>query len=96
MAELKIQTFDEIVEEKVGWLWKPFIAFGKITVVQGDPGNGKTVLAIAIAALVSRHRKMPTINAPPFIGNVIYQSGEDNPRDTIKPRQMACKAEEKG
>jgi archaellum biogenesis ATPase FlaH len=93
MAELIIHTFDEISEEKVGWLWKPYIAFGKITVIQGDPGNGKTALAIAIAALVTKRRKMPTGNAPTFIGNVIYQSGEDNPQDTIKPRLMACKAD---
>jgi archaellum biogenesis ATPase FlaH len=93
VAELKIHTFDEISEEKVGWLWKPYIAFGKITVIQGDPGNGKTALAIAIAALVSKRRKMPTGNAPTFIGNVIYQSGEDNPQDTIKPRLIACGAD---
>ena len=93
MQELKIHTFDEISEEKVGWLWKPYIAFGKITVIQGDPGNGKTTLALAIAALVSRRRQMPTGDAPAFIGNVIYQSGEDNPQDTIKPRLVACGAD---
>jgi RecA/RadA recombinase len=93
MQELKIRTFDEIDEENVRWLWKPYIAFGKITVIQGDPGNGKTTLAIAIAALISRRKQMPTGNAPAFIGNVIYQSGEDNPRDTIKPRLVACGAD---
>jgi len=90
---LKIHTFDEISEEKVAWLWKPYIAFGKITVIQGDPGNGKTTLALAVAALVSKRRKMPTGNAPTFIGNVIYQSGEDNPQDTLKPRLVACGAD---
>ena len=93
MEGLKIRTFDEISAEKVGWLWKPYIAFGKITVIQGDPGNGKTTLALAIAALVSKRRRMPTGNAPAFICNVIYQSGEDNPQDTIKPRLMACGAD---
>lgn len=93
MGELKIHTFDEIAEEKVGWLWKPYIAFGKITVIQGDPGNGKTTLALAIAALISKRMQMPTGGAPSFIGNVIYQSGEDNPQDTIKPRLVACGAD---
>lgn len=92
MAELKIHTFDEIAAEKIRWLWKPYIAFGKITVIQGDPGNGKTTLAIAIAALVSNRRKMPTGSAPLLKGNIIYQSGEDSPQDTIKPRLIACGA----
>ena len=93
MQKLKIHTFDEISEEEVNWLWKPYIAFGKITVIQGDPGNGKTTLALAIAALVSKRQQMPTGGAPAFIGNVIYQSGEDNPQDTIKPRLVACGAD---
>ena len=53
MPELKIYTFDEIAGEEVRWLWKPYIPFGKITVIQGDSGNGKTTLALAIAELVS-------------------------------------------
>jgi len=93
MQELKLRFFDEIAGEEVRWLWKPYIAFGKITVIQGDPGNGKTTLALAIAALISRREKMPTGDAPTFIGNVIYQSGEDNPQDTLKPRLAACGAD---
>ncbi len=93
MTELKIRMFDEIDSEQVRWLWHPYIAFGKITVIQGDPGNGKTTLALAIAAYVSKRKAMPTGTTQPFIGNVIYQSGEDNPQDTIKPRLVACGAD---
>jgi hypothetical protein len=46
-------------------------------------------LGLVIAALISKRRAMPTGGAPPCAGHVIYQSGEDNPRDTIKPRLMA-------
>ncbi len=93
MGEYKIHSFEEIAEEKVKWLWKPYIPFGKITVIQGDPGNGKTTLALAIAALISTRRHMPTGGAPSLTGNVIYQSGEDSPHDTIKPRLMSCGAD---
>ena len=93
MGEMRIRTFDEVVAEDVKWLWKPYIAFGKVNVIQGDPGNGKTTFALAVAALASRQRQMPTGDAPPFIGNIIYQSGEDNPQDTIKPRLIACGAD---
>ena len=90
---VKICTFDEVEAEEVRWLWKPYIAYGKLTVIQGDPGNGKTALALAIAALVSRRQKMPTGNAKPVIGNVLFQSGEDSPKDTVKPRLVACGAD---
>ena len=92
-SEVKICTYDEVEAEEVSWLWKPYIAFGKLTVIQGDPGNGKTTMALAIAALVSQRRQMPTGGAKPIIGNVIYQSGEDSPKDTIKPRLVACGAD---
>ena len=90
---IKIFTFDEIVATEIKWLWKPYIAFGKITVVQGDPGTGKTSLALAIAALVSSNRRMPTGHAKAINGHVIFQSGEDSPKDIIKPRLVACKAD---
>ena len=90
---VKICTFDEIEAEEIRWLWKPYIALGKLTVIQGDPGNGKTTLALAIAALISKNRRMPTGRAKPVDGNVIFQSGEDSPRDTIKPRLVACNAD---
>jgi hypothetical protein len=93
LSELKIRCFDDIEEEEVRWLWKPYIAFGKITVIQGDPGNGKTTPALVLAAIISRRDKMPTGDDEPFIGNVLYQSGEDNPYDTIKPQLIACGAD---
>jgi archaellum biogenesis ATPase FlaH len=93
MAGLKIRSFDEVEVQSVSWLWKPYIAFGKVTVIQGDPGNGKTTLALALAALFSRHENMPTGENDRPNGNIIYQSGEDNPSDTIKPRLVACGAD---
>ena len=90
---IKVFTFDEVEAEEVLWLWKPYIALGKITVIQGDPGTGKTTFALAIAALISKKRKMPTGKTKPVDGNVIFQSGEDSPKDTIKPRLIACKAD---
>ena len=90
---IKIFTFDEIEAEDIRWLWKPYIALGKITVIQGDPGTGKTTLALAIASLMSKNRRMPTGGLKAVTGNVIFQSGEDSPRDTIKPRLVACNAD---
>ena len=53
MVELKIIRMSDIRPEPVSWLWEPYIPFGKITIVQGDPGDGKTTLMLAIAAAVT-------------------------------------------
>jgi len=85
MAELKILTMSDVQAEQVEWLWAPYIPFGKISIIQGDPGNGKTTMALAIAAAVTTGTKLPGghLSAP---GNVIFQTAEDGLADTIKPR----------
>ena len=74
-----------IKTEAVEWLWYPYIPYGKITIIQGNPGDGKTSLALKIAASVSAGTVLPGI---PEIEpqNVIYLSAEDGVSDTIKPK----------
>ena len=48
MAELKIISMDEVQSKEVNWLWYPYIPYGKITIIQGDPGEGKTTLALRL------------------------------------------------
>ena len=85
MAKLKILTMSDVEVEQVEWLWNPYIPLGKISIIQGDPGNGKTTMALAIAAAVTTGAKLGgghcTVPA-----NVIFQSAEDGLADTIKPR----------
>ena len=57
--EAPIRYFSEVRVREVDWLWHPYIPFGKITVIQGDPGDGKTTLILNIAALLSRGLPMP-------------------------------------
>lgn len=74
------------------WLWKPYIPFGKLTIIQGDPGEGKTTLALRLAAACSTGTLLPGMEPmEPF--NVIYQSAEDGMGDTIKPRLMEAGAD---
>ena len=74
--------------EEVEWLWKPYIPLGKITILQGDPGLGKTFLAIQLAAIVSLGEHVPFCKGGGKIkaGNVIFQTAEDGLADTIKVR----------
>jgi hypothetical protein len=77
---------------QVQWLWHPYIPFGKLTIIQGDPGEGKTTLALRLAAACATGNPLPGMESmEPF--NVIYQSAEDGMGDTIKPRLMEAGAD---
>ena len=52
-VHLEIIKASEIEPKEVKWLWYPYIPFGKVTLLQGDPGNGKSKLMLSIAALLS-------------------------------------------
>ena len=91
--ELKIISLSEIKTEEVKWLWYPYIPFGKVTIVQGDPGEGKTTFVLAVIAALTRGEALPECETglPPM--NVIYQTAEDGLADTIKPRLEAVGAD---
>ena len=76
-TKLKLIAMSEIQAEEVKWLWYPYIPCGKITIVQGDPGEGKTTFVLALAALLTRGLSMPggSLTLPPT--NIIYQTAED-------------------
>ena len=85
-TKLKLITMSEIQAEEVKWLWYPYIPFGKITIIQGDPGEGKTTFVLALTALLTRGLPMPGNALVPPPTNIIYQTAEDGLADTIKPR----------
>ena len=51
---LEVIKASEIEPKEVKWLWYPYIPFGKVTLLQGDPGDGKSKLMLSIAALLSK------------------------------------------
>ncbi len=82
----RLIRMSDITTEEVQWLWYPYIPYGKVTIIQGDPGEGKTSFVLAMIALLTNGEPLPEEDAisPPI--NVIYQSAEDGLADTIKPR----------
>lgn len=93
MKELNIISMEDIVATEVQWLWYPYIPFGKITIVQGDPGEGKTTAILHIAALLSLGEKLPCDDTDREPINIIYQTAEDGLGDTIKPRLIEAGAD---
>lgn len=83
----------DVVPEAIRWLWSSWLPEGKVTLLAGSPGTGKTTLAIALAATVSRGGKWPDGTACSRTGDVLIWSGEDDPADTLVPRLMAAGAD---
>ena len=87
-AKLEIIKASEITPKEVRWLWYPYIPFGKVTLLQGDPGDGKSKLMLSLAALLSKGAPLSFADedesGEPM--TVIYQTTEDDADDTVVPR----------
>lgn len=89
----RLRYFDQIEAKDVSWLWYPYIPAGKITIVQGDPGEGKTTMMLQLAALLTRGKPMPDGSERTKACSVIFQGAEDGVSDTIKPRLIEAGAD---
>lgn len=83
---------DTLKPEPIRWLWPGWLARGKLHVLAGAPGTGKTTLAMELAACVSAGRALPS-GWRPDRGGVLIWSGEDDPADTLAPRLIAAGAD---
>lgn len=86
MENLKIINMADVETKKVEFLWYPYIPYGKLTIIQGDPGEGKTTAVLQIAALLTKGEMLPEDDQKREPVNVIYQTAEDGLADTVKPR----------
>ena len=89
---VKIIRMSDVELTPVDWLWKPYLPFGKLSVLQGNPGEGKTYFAMHLAAACTNGKLLPNMERmKPF--NVIYQTAEDGLGDTVKPRLIEAGAD---
>lgn len=93
MTNLKIINMLDVEVQTTEWLWFPYIPFGKLTIIQGDGGDGKTTTALQIIAAVTAGRLLPecTTVVGPF--HAIFQTAEDGLGDTVKPRLLQANAD---
>lgn len=82
----------DVEQTEVEWLWYPYIPFGKLTIIQGNPGEGKTFFAMQLAAACTNRKYLPQMEPfEPF--NMIFQTAEDGLGDTVKPRLLSAEAD---
>lgn len=77
----------DVTPEPVEWLWPGWLAAGKMHILGGAAGTGKTTIAMALAATVTTGGLWPDGTRSP-VGNVVIWSGEDDPADTLIPRLL--------
>ena len=93
-VELKLIHMEDVISKEVEWLWYPYIPYGKITIIEGDPGEGKTTLVLKLAAALSRGLPLPCDDDKEYEPiHIIYQTAEDGIEDTIKPRLVKAGAD---
>lgn len=93
MADRMFSLYSDVSVTPVEWLWYPYIALGKITVLQGDPGDGKSTMIMHLIAELTTGGAAPDGVAFSHPRRVIYQCSEDSAADTIKPRLVGSGAD---
>lgn len=96
-SDLVVSTIGSVVSERVQWLWRGFLPVGHVTILDGDPGLGKSTLLADVAARVSTGGFLPPCGENPgFLGepeDVVILSAEDSISETIRPRLEVAKAD---
>ena len=92
-TQLKMTQLSQVETQTVRWLWYPFIPYGKLTIIQGDPGDGKSTFILNIAAMLSKGQGFDADMEQGNPVNVIYQTAEDGLADTVKPRLESAGAD---
>lgn len=92
-ADVTLHCAADLCMQPVRWLWPGWLAAGKLHIVGGAPGTGKTTLALALAATVTQAGHWPDGRRCAEAGRVLLWSGEDDPTDTLLPRLAAAGAD---
>jgi len=92
--EVLLTCGSDLKPQAVRWLWQHWLALGKFHILAGAPGQGKTTIAMAVAATITVGGRWPDgSRCEP--GNILVWSGEDDPADTLLPRLLAAGANPK-
>jgi DNA-binding transcriptional ArsR family regulator len=90
-----LRTLSDVAPQPICWLWRNYVPIGKLTIVEGDPGQGKSLVLADLVARVTTNALMPDGSASDLPGpaNVLLLVAEDDIADTIRPRMEAAGAD---
>lgn len=92
-GSLTTRRLSEIEAKPVCWLWPGRIARGKLTIIAGNPGLGKSQITASLAAVVTTGGRWPVDRHPSKASDVIFLTAEDDVADTLRPRLEAAGAD---
>lgn len=88
-SSLQIVNMSNIQAQPINWLWYGWLPLGKMTILAGAGGCGKTNLSLALIATITTGGNFPDGSKCENVGKVLIYSTEDDPADTLLPRLMA-------
>ena len=91
----RVRCVGDLVTREIAWLWPGRLALGKLAIVEGDPGLGKSLLTLDLCARLSTGRPFADEAAAPEPAAALVLNGEDGAEDTIRPRLLALEADVK-
>lgn len=80
---MNVKCYNRTPSKSVDWLWYPYIPYGKITILQSDPGDGKSTFVLALLSLISKGSGIPTLDVSFKQTPVVYQNSEDGIADLV-------------
>lgn len=92
-STVHVRAVDQLAPRLVSWLWPGRLALGKLAILDGDPGLGKSLVALDLCARLSTGRPFPDDGPGPGPANALVLNGEDGAADTIRPRLQALGAD---
>jgi hypothetical protein len=92
-ASLTTRCLSDVEAKPIRWLWPGRIARGKLTIIAGDPGLGKSQITASIASVVTTGGLWPVDRDKCERGDVLFLTAEDDPADTLRPRLEAAGAD---
>src|SRR5262245_60333810 len=93
VAEARVTCLNDLVPRPVDWLWPHILPAGKLTLIDGDPSQGKSLMTLDLAARLTTARALPDGYQPPEPCGVVLVGAEDNLEDTVLPRLLAAGAD---
>jgi len=92
LSSVLVQSINQLTSRPVSWLWPGRLALGKLAMLDGDPGLGKSLLALDLCARLSTGRPFPDDQPGSGVGSSIVLNAEDSAQDTTRPRLQALGA----